>query len=303
MDDDSATSPSRSSTTTTSRAPSTTGRRPASGGTCLSRLRLQLRGWPDFEQHLLHRHPGCRRLGSGAGQGRGSGTDLHRRTHRSLRRRPQPDQQALPRQPHQVLPDSRSTTNRRRGQGLGGSSPGGAPGHAGQPGRVGASGPGDDRRLTPGGACARFSSWSPSSSTSMTLPSASSSTRSASRSSRTSPSLTNDGRPKRWVVVRPRGAADRPPARARRRRSAARGDRQAGRRPRRVVPPRRGLRCRPRAHAQRGVEFVTAAARRALRTRRRLSRHRPQPLGPARPQARLMRRAYPSSSVDIAMML
>jgi len=61
-----------------------------------------------------------------------------------------------------------------------------------------------------------------------------------------SPSLTNDGRAKRWVVVRPPGAvtghllakADGP---------TQLGGRPPGSQPRRILPPRRGLRHRPHA--------------------------------------------------------
>src|SRR6266849_7444434 len=58
-----------------------------------------------------------------------------------------------------------------------------------------------------GGLASCIPASSPSLSRTMTPRSASSSARWVSSSWRTSPSVTNDGRPKRWVVVRPPGAA------------------------------------------------------------------------------------------------
>src|SRR6266849_2292830 len=57
-----------------------------------------------------------------------------------------------------------------------------------------------------GGLASCIPASSPSLSRTMTPRSASSSARWVSSSWRTSPSVTNDGRPKRWVVVRPPGA-------------------------------------------------------------------------------------------------
>ena len=76
-----------------------------------------------------------------------------------------------------------------------------------------------------------------------------------------SPVATNDGRPKRWVVVRPPGGADRPAAGPRRRRPAGRGGRATR------SPAGSASSCGsttstpPTADARGGVEFVGRAAR------------------------------------------
>ena len=67
-----------------------------------------------------------------------------------------------------------------------------------------------------------------------------------------SAALTNDGRPKRWVVVRPPGAETGHPPRPRRRRAPGRGGREPDGGPGRLLPPGRRLRRRPRADAHRG---------------------------------------------------
>ena len=81
------------------------------------------------------------------------------------------------------------------------------------------------------------------------------------------PSLTNDGRPKRWVVVRPPGRGDRPPAGPRRRRGAGGGGRPPVRRTGRLLPARRRLRRHLRPHA-RGRRRVRHAAPTSSRTAR-----------------------------------
>ena len=102
-----------------------------------------------------------------------------------------------------------------------------------------------------------------------------------------SAALTNDGRPKRWVVVRPPGAETGILlARAEgERQASAVGNQTAG---------RVGFFLRvddfDAAHERMrtaGVEFVSLATRRALRTGRRVRRHRRQPMGP--PRRRLTR--------------
>ena len=100
-----------------------------------------------------------------------------------------------------------------------------------------------------------------------------------------SPSETNDGRPKRWVVVRPPGAqtaillaqADGE------RQAAAVGDQFAGRVGLFLRVDDFGAVARAPARGRRGV--LGRAARRALRARRGLHRPLRQPLGPARPAA------------------
>ena len=98
-----------------------------------------------------------------------------------------------------------------------------------------------------------------------------------------SAALTNDGRPKRWVVVRPPGAETGILlARADGERQAVGGwepDGGAGR----LLPPGRRLRRRPPARcAHRGRRVRHLSTPRALRACRRVRRHRRQPMGPAR---------------------
>ena len=98
------------------------------------------------------------------------------------------------------------------------------------------------------------------------------------------PSLTNDGRPKRWVVVRPPGATTGLLL------ARADGDDQAAVVGRQfagrvgLLPARRRLRCRLHPHGRGGRRLRHAATARAVRARRRVPRPGGEPLGPARPR-------------------
>ena len=98
-----------------------------------------------------------------------------------------------------------------------------------------------------------------------------------------SPATTNDGRPKRWVVVRPPGAATGLLL------AQADGDEQraavgaAVRRPGGPVPAGRRFRSGGRAAASSRRRVRRRAASRGVRQRRGVRRRRRQPLGPPRP--------------------
>lgn len=99
-----------------------------------------------------------------------------------------------------------------------------------------------------------------------------------------SPSLTDDGRPERWVVGRaPTRGGDGPAPRPCRRRDAGRGRRRAGGGEGGLLPAGRGLRRRVRTDAGGGRRVRQRPPHGALRPRRGVPRRRGQPLGPARP--------------------
>lgn len=96
-----------------------------------------------------------------------------------------------------------------------------------------------------------------------------------------SPSLTNDGRPKRWVVVRPRGAETGILL------ARADGDQQGlvvGGEPgcwtRRLLPPSRRLRGELRPDGDRRRRIRNGTTHRGLRAARRVRRHLWKPVGP-----------------------
>src|SRR6185503_7755571 len=93
-----------------------------------------------------------------------------------------------------------------------------------------------------------------------------------------SPSLTNDGRAKRWVVVRPRGGAT-GLLLARADGKDQEADRQTVHGPRGVVLARGRFRRNVQAHARRGREVRGTTAQRGLRQGGRVPRHRRQQVG------------------------
>src|SRR4051812_38939239 len=95
-----------------------------------------------------------------------------------------------------------------------------------------------------------------------------------------SPSLTNDGRAKRWVVVRPPGAQTGLLLARADGEHQARDRRQPARRPRRLLPARRRLRGALRTNDCRRCRIRQAAADGVVRAGRSLPGYRGQPLGP-----------------------
>ena len=94
-----------------------------------------------------------------------------------------------------------------------------------------------------------------------------------------SPATTNDGRAKRWVVVRPPGATTGILLAARRRRGPAVDRRSTALRPGRLLPAGRRLRGHVRTDDERRRRVRDGAARRAVRPGRRVPRHRRQSMG------------------------